>query len=213
MRHAERASQFVVAQPAHLAQDECTALPAGEARNRGPDRLEIGGANGRCERVGQIRRQVGDRKRLAHPCVNPRPAFVPRDRSEPGCCVTGRRTAQHGRVRGKENLLRCVLRLDGIAKKQTAEPEHHPAVTGEQLPDKMPAAPGSERPAEGEGLEFLVVSVTSVVVASMVVAVVFALVFALVVVILVLALVVVGPCDRAGLSEVEREGHELPYER
>jgi hypothetical protein len=39
-------------------------------------------------------------------------------------------------VRGKENLLRCVLRLDGIAKKQTAEPEHHPAVTGEQLADE-----------------------------------------------------------------------------
>ena len=59
-----------------------------------------------------------------------------------------------------------------------------------------------------------VVSVTSVVVASMVVAVVVPLVFALVIVILVLALVVVvGPCGRAGLSEVQREGHELPYER
>jgi hypothetical protein len=39
-------------------------------------------------------------------------------------------------VRGEEDLLGCVLGLDGIAKKQSAKPEHHPAVPGEQLPDE-----------------------------------------------------------------------------
>src|SRR6266540_4908015 len=47
-------------------------------------------------------------------------------------------------LRGEEDLLHCILRLDRIAQKETAQAEHHPTVRR-----KEPAEESAGRPSVG----------------------------------------------------------------
>src|SRR6478672_732044 len=98
----------------------------------------------------------------------------------------------------------------GSRSKRRQSPSTMRPCSVKSLATRAPAAPLSERPAEGEGFELLAVSVAaviSVIVVPLVLTVVVVLIFSLVVVVLVLVLGVL--C----LPESEIEGHELAYDR
>src|SRR5205823_14940084 len=60
------------------------------------------------------------------------PAFVPRDRREPGGRLPGLGSAQERAVRREERLLRRVLGLGTIAQERAAETSDGAAVLGEE---------------------------------------------------------------------------------
>jgi hypothetical protein len=121
LRDTECPTELVIREAADLAQHERASLAARKARDRGPDRLEIGGADRRCERVGQVRRKIGESERLAHACMDPRPALVARDRGELGVPrVVGSPARRRCALTGRPAELRLRPRRDRGATDDTA---------------------------------------------------------------------------------------------
>ena len=71
-------------------------------------------------------------ERLAHPLLDPPPAFVAGNGREPGGRVPGLGSVQQAPVGGEESLLDGVLSLLPVAHQDATEPEHGRAVPREQ---------------------------------------------------------------------------------
>jgi hypothetical protein len=120
--------------PVEIAQDDRLALLLGERRDRG---TEVGHRRSplqvvmRCE--GACDLVAAQWQRVDPVSLDPFPAFVPRDRCEPGAGVAHGAASPESFVRRQERRLRCILGLVGVTQNRAADAEDHAPVSLEEL--------------------------------------------------------------------------------
>jgi hypothetical protein len=204
IRDPERTTELPIRETTDLAKQQRAPLPARQARDRGPDRFQVGGADCGGERIGRSEGSSVSSSSLRRAWIRARHSLRAIAASQ-ACGSRGGAPPSTDRCAARKTCCVASSASTGSRSSSRQSPSTIRLCSVMSLPTKEPAASGSRRPAECLGFGALVVSALSVVSylpgcgAAVVVVV---LVFALVVI--VVALVVVGLRGRTACRQVQR---------